>query len=202
MRAFYKNLSAGKIVQGASTITQQVARGFFLTPEKKILRKIKEMILARKIEKRLSKSEILSLYLNQIYLGKGSYGVQAASQAYFDKNVEDLNLAESALMAGLPKAPSRYSPYVNFLLSKKRQEFILQRMLEERYISATEADFAKAEPIVLKPNITKSLWVGPYFTEHVRRVIEEKYGYDILYKGGLNIYTTLNVVLQDRKSVV
>ncbi|MFQ5354594.1 MAG: penicillin-binding protein 1A, partial [Thermodesulfobacteriota bacterium] len=196
MRAFYKNFSAGKIVQGASTITQQVARGFFLTPEKKIMRKIKEMILARKIERRLSKNEILGLYLNQIYLGKGSYGVQAAAQAYFDKNVEDLSLAESALMAGLPKAPSRYSPYVNFLLSKKRQEFILQRMLEERYISANEADFAKAEPIVLKPNITKSLWVGPYFTEHVRRTIEEKYGYDVLYKGGLNIYTTLNVGLQ------
>ncbi len=196
MRAFYKNLSAGKIVQGASTITQQVARGFFLTPEKKILRKIKEMILAKRIEKRLNKSEILSLYLNQIYLGKGSYGVQAAAQAYFDKNVEDLDLAECALMAGLPKAPSRYSPYINFLLSKKRQEFILQRMVEERFITANEADFAKAETIKLRPFITKSLWVGPYFTEHVRRYIEEKYGDDVLYKGGLNIYTTLNVGLQ------
>ncbi len=196
MRAFYKNLSAGKIVQGASTITQQVARGFFRSPEKKILRKIKEMILARRIEKRLNKQEILSLYLNQIYLGKGSYGVQAASQAYFDKNVEDLDLAEAALMAGLPKAPSRYSPYINFLLSKKRQEFILQRMVEERFITSNQADFAKAEKIVLRPNITKSLWVGPYFTEHIRRYIEDIYGDDMLYKGGLNIYTTLNVGLQ------
>ncbi|MFQ5480427.1 MAG: penicillin-binding protein 1A [Thermodesulfobacteriota bacterium] len=196
MRAFYKNLSAGKIVQGASTITQQVARGFFLTPEKKVLRKIKEMILARRIEKRLNKREILALYLNQIYLGKGSYGVQAASMAYFDKNVEDLTLAEAALMAGLPKAPSRYSPYINFLLSKKRQEFILQRMVEERFISVNEADFAKAEKIVLRKYLKKSLWVGPYFTEHVRRYIEDIYGDDVLYKGGLNIYTTLNVDLQ------
>ncbi len=196
MRAFYKNLSAGKIVQGASTITQQVARGFFLTPEKKVMRKIKEMMLARRIEKRLSKSEILALYLNQIYLGNGAYGVQAAAQTYFDKDVKDLDLAESALIAGLPKAPSRYSPYVNFLLSKKRQEFILQRMVEERFISANEADFAKAETIVLKPYMTKSLWVGPYFTEHIRRYIEDKYGDDILYKGGLSIFTTLNVDLQ------
>ncbi len=196
MRAFYKNLHAGKIVQGASTITQQVARGFFLTPEKKVMRKIKEMMLARRIEKRLSKSEILALYLNQIYLGNGSYGVQAAAQTYFDKDVQDLDLAESALIAGLPKAPSRYSPYVNFILSKKRQEFILQRMVEERFISNNEADFAKAETIVLKPYITKSLWVGPYFTEHIRRYIENKYGDDVLYRGGLNIYTTLNVRLQ------
>jgi len=196
MRAFYKNLSAGRIVQGASTITQQVARGFFLTPEKKIIRKIKEMMLARKIEKHLSKSEILSLYLNQIYLGNGAYGVQAASQTYFDKDIKDLDLAESALIAGLPKAPSRYSPYVNFLLSKKRQEFILQRMVEERFITSDEADFAKAETITLKPYITKSLWIGPYFTEHIRRYIEEKYGDDTLYRRGLSIFTTLNVDLQ------
>jgi len=196
MRAFYKNISAGKIVQGASTITQQVARGFFLTPQKKIIRKIKEMMLARRIEKRFSKSEILSLYLNQIYLGNGAYGVQAASQTYFDKDIKDLDLAESALIAGLPKAPSRYSPYVNFILSKKRQEFILQRMVEERFITSDEADFAKAETITLKPYITKSLWVGPYFTEHIRRYIEEKYGDDTLYKSGLSIFTTLNVDLQ------
>ncbi len=196
MRAFYKNLSAGKFVQGASTITQQVARGFFLTPERTITRKLKEMILARRIEKRLTKAEILSLYLNQIYLGNGAYGVQAAAQTYFDKDVKDLDLAESALIAGLPKAPSRYSPYVNFLLSKKRQEFILQRMVEERFITSNQADFAKAENIVLKPYVTGALWVGPYFTEHVRRYIEDKYGDDILYKGGLNIFTTLNVDLQ------
>ncbi len=196
MRAFYKNLSAGKFVQGASTITQQVARGFFLTPERTITRKLKEMILARRIEKRLTKNEILSLYLNQIYLGNGAYGVQAAAQTYFDKNVQDLDLAEAALIAGLPKAPSRYSPYVNFILSKKRQEFILQRMVEERYITPEQADYAKAEEIVLKPYVTGTLWVGPYFTEHVRRYIEEKYGDDVLYKGGLKIFTTLNVDLQ------
>ncbi len=196
MRAFYKNLSAGRFVQGASTITQQVARGFFLTPERTITRKLKEMILARRIEKRLTKDEILSLYLNQIYLGNGAYGVQAAAQTYFDKNVKDLDLAEAALIAGLPKAPSRYSPYVNFLLSKKRQEFILQRMVEERFITMTQADYAKAEKIILKPYVTGALWVGPYFTEHVRRYIEEKYGDEMLYKGGLNIFTTLNVDLQ------
>jgi penicillin-binding protein 1A len=196
MRALYKNITAGRIVQGGSTITQQVARSFFLTPERRISRKIRETILAYRIEKNLSKEDILHLYMNQIYLGNGAYGVQAAAENYFGKNVEELSVAESALFAGLPKAPSRYSPYTNPELAKKRHEFVLTRMLEEGYITREQADEALNEPLGLKPKAIRSLWVGPYFTEHIRRYIEEKYGEDLLYKGGLHVYTTMDVELQ------
>ncbi len=193
MRALYKNIHAGKIVQGGSTITQQVARSFFLTPERKISRKIREAVLAYRIEKSLSKEDILYLYMNQIYLGNGAYGVQAAAETYFGKNVEGLTLAEAALLAALPKAPSRYSPYTNPELAKGRQEFVLTRMLEEGLISREEADTALNEPFKLKPKEIRSLWVGPYFTEHIRRYIEDVYGEDLLYKGGLQIYTSMDV---------
>ena len=195
-RALYKNIRAGRIVQGGSTITQQVAKSFFLSSEKKLSRKIREAIMAYRIEKQLTKEEILHLYLNQIYFGNGAYGVQAASETYFGKDVEDLDLSEAALLAGLPKAPSRYSPYSNPDLARERQEFILTRMLEEGFISLEEAEKALNKPLKLKPKERKTLWVGPYFTEHVRRYIEEKYGEDALYKGGLNVYTTLDVDLQ------
>jgi penicillin-binding protein 1A len=134
--------------------------------------------------------------MNQIYLGNGAYGVQAAAENYFGKNVEELSVAESALFAGLPKAPSRYSPYTNPELAKKRHEFVLTRMLEEGYITREQADEALNEPLGLKPKAIRSLWVGPYFTEHIRRYIEEKYGEDLLYKGGLHVYTTMDVELQ------
>ncbi len=196
MRALYKNINAGKIVQGGSTITQQVARSFFLTPERKISRKIREAVLAYRIEKNLTKDDILYLYMNQIYLGNGAYGVQAAAETYFGKNVEDLTLSEAALLAALPKAPSRYSPYTNPELAKMRHEFVLTRMLEEGFISREEADRALNEPLKLKPKEIRSLWVGPYFSEHVRRYIEERYGEDLLYKGGLQVYTTMDVDMQ------
>lgn len=194
-RALLKNIRAGKVVQGGSTITQQLAKSF-LTSEKKLSRKVREAIMAYRIEKQLNKDEILSLYLNQIYFGTGAYGVQTAAESYFGKNVEDLNLAEAAMLAGLPKAPSTYSPHANFDLAKTRQEFILGRMVEERYITPEEADAAINTRIRLKPKKIDSLWVGPYFTEHVRRYLEEKYGEDLLYKGGLKVYTTLNVEMQ------
>lgn len=197
LRAFYKNLTAGKIVQGGSTITQQVAKSFFLTPERSISRKIKEALLAYRIEKNLSKDEILHLYLNQIYLGNGAYGVQAAAEAYFGKDVENLNLAEAALLAGLPKAPSKYSPYHYPDVAKQRQEYVLRRMIEEGYISKDEEEKALRYTLKLKPKEIRSLWVGPYFTEHVRRYIDEKYGEDLLYRGGLQVYTTMNVELQE-----
>jgi penicillin-binding protein 1A len=196
MRAMYKNLTAGRIVQGGSTITQQVARSFFLTPERRITRKIREAVLAYRIERNLAKDDILHLYLNQIYLGNGAYGVQAASESYFGKDVEELNVAEAALLAGLPKAPSKYSPYTKSEASRKRHEFVLTRMLEEGHITRETADEALNETLKLKPKRIKSLWVGPYFTEHVRRYIEENFGEDLLYKGGLNIYTTMDVGLQ------
>src|SRR3989338_805290 len=196
LRAFYRNISAGKIVQGGSTITQQVARSFFLTPERSMRRKITEALLAYRIEKNLSKDEILHLYLNQIYLGNGAYGVQAAAETYFGKDVENLNLAEAALLAGLPKAPSKYSPYHYPEVAKQRQEYVLRRMLEEGHISREETEKALRYVFKLKPKEIRSLWVGPYFTEHIRRYIDEKYGEDLLYRGGLQVYTTLNVDLQ------
>ncbi len=195
-RALYKNIMAGRIVQGGSTITQQVAKSFFLTSERKVSRKAREIIMAYRIEKNLNKDEILNLYLNQIYFGNGAYGVQTAAETYFGKDVNELDIAESALIAGLPKAPSRYSPYANLELSKKRQEFIINRMLEEQFITREAAERAINEKLRLRPRKTDTLWVGPYFTEQVRRYIEEKFGDDLLYKGGLKVYTTLDVEMQ------
>ena len=195
-RAFYKNLKARRITQGASTITQQVAKNFFLSSERKFSRKIREAVMAYRIEKHFTKDEILHLYLNHIYFGNGSYGVQAASKTYFGKDVSEVTVAEAALLAGLPKAPSRYSPYANLEGALKRQGFVVSRMLEEGYITKEEALFAKEEPIILMPKKPGNLWVGPYFTEHVRRRIEEEYGQNVLYRGGLEIYTTLDIRLQ------
>jgi penicillin-binding protein 1A len=196
MRAFVKNIKAGRIVQGGSTITQQVAKSFFLTSERTITRKIREAFMASRIEKHLTKDEILYLYLNQIYFGHGSYGVQAASASYFNKDVSELTVGESALLASLPKAPTRYSPYTNPVAAKRRQEFVLTRMQEEGYLPKRTILDAKNSPLQLKSRTFGNLWVGRYFTEHVRRYIENNYGNSTLYKGGLNIYTTLNVDLQ------
>ena len=137
LRALWKNIKAGGIVQGGSTITQQVTKSLLLSPERSFSRKLKEAILAYRIEKHLSKQEILFLYLNQIYLGHGAYGVQAAAQNYFGKNVEELNLAECATLAGLPQAPSRYSPYSHPERAKERQVYVLNRMVADGYIRAS-----------------------------------------------------------------
>lgn len=195
-RAMYKNLLAGRVVQGGSTITQQVAKSFFLSSERKLGRKVREVIMAYRIEKNLNKEEILSLYLNQIYFGNGAYGIQTAAESYFGKDVDELDIAESALLAGLPKAPSKYSPYVNYDLAKKRQEFIIGRMVEEKFITQEQGEKALKKRLKLMPRRADSLWVGPYFTEHVRKYLEDKYGEEMLYKGGLEIYTTLDVEMQ------
>lgn len=195
-RAFLKNLQAGRVVQGGSTITQQVAKSFFLSSEKKISRKVREAIMAFRIEKNLNKEEILHLYLNQIYLGSGAYGIQAASEAYFGKDVSELTLSESALLAGLPKAPSKYSPYENMELARKRQAYVLDRMVETNHLTRDEADRAYAEGLKLVPRRSESLWAGPYFTEEVRKHLEAKYGSELLYRGGLEVHTTLDVEMQ------
>lgn len=195
-RAFLKNLQAGRVVQGGSTITQQVAKSFFLSSERTISRKAREAIMAFRIEKNLNKQEILHLYLNQIYLGSGAYGIQAASEAYFGKDVSELTLAESALLAGLPKAPSKYSPYENMELARKRQQYVLDRMVDVNYLSRDEADAAYAEGLALVPRRAEDLWVGPYFTEEIRKHLEAKYGSELLYRGGLEVYTTLDVEMQ------
>ncbi len=195
LRAFVKNLRAGKIVQGGSTITQQVAKSLFLTPEKSYVRKLKEAILAYRIDKYLKKYEILNLYMNQIYLGHGAYGIEAAAQRYFGKQAKDLTLPEAALLAGLPKAPSRYSPVHYPERARKRQVYTLGRMQEDGYITEKESAEALGIPIVLKSSEEKDK-VAPYFTENVRRYIQAKYSSEVLYKEGLEVYTTLDIDMQ------
>ncbi len=196
VRAFIKNMQAGSIVQGGSTITQQVTKSFLLTPERTYKRKIKEAILAYRIDKTFSKDDILFLYLNQIYLGHGAYGVEAAAQNYFGKHAKDLNLAECAMLAGLPQAPSRYSPFKNPELAKQRQLYVLKRMQEDGYISNDEMNQAMAANLDIQPRKNWFIETVPWYTEYIRRYLIEKYGEDMLYNQGLNIYTAVNVEFQ------
>jgi penicillin-binding protein 1A len=196
LRAFFKNLEAGTIVQGGSTITQQVTKSFFLTPERSYERKLKEAVLAYRISETFSKEEVLFLYLNQIYLGHGAYGVQAAAQNYFDKPVEQLTLSECAILAGLPQAPSRYSPHRFPERARQRQLYVISRMEEEGYITASQAEEARNETWAIKPRRNWYVEQVPFYTEHVRRYVEQKYGEEALYQEGLNIYTAVNVAMQ------
>jgi len=196
VRAALKNLMTLSKREGASTITQQVARSMLLTPEKKYSRKIKEAILATRMEEKLSKEEILYIYLNQIYLGSGSYGVEIAAETYFGKDVESLNLAEMAMLAGLTKGPELYSPIKHLDRARERQEYVLQRMVKEGYITSAEADHARTTPIVLTSRKKMNSDQSAYFLEHIRIQLEEKYGEDLLYKGGMKIYTTMNAGMQ------
>lgn len=195
-RAFVRNLSEGKIRQGGSTITQQVVKSFLLTPEKTYSRKIKEAILSYRINKGFTKNEILFLYLNQIYLGQGAYGVASAADTYFGKKLKDLNLAECAILAGLPPAPSQYSPMKNMKLAKDRQHYVLKQMVEEKYITQKEADEAYAAEIKLNHTKEEIHESAQQYIEHVRRYIETKYGPETLYEGGLKIYTAVNLETQ------
>src|SRR4030043_1925137 len=195
-RAFTRNMFSGEIVQGGSTITQQVVKSLLLSPEKSFTRKIREAILAYKIEKNLTKEEILYLYINQIYLGHGAYGVAAAAENYFGKSIEELNLEESTLLAGLPQAPSKYSPYQHPQQAKKRQLYILNRMVEEGFISSSDAIKVAQTSYVIRDKEKASQKKEPYFVEFVRRYVEEKYGKDALYKNGLQVFTTIDLYFQ------
>ncbi|HNQ65041.1 MAG TPA: PBP1A family penicillin-binding protein [Smithella sp.] len=194
-RAVFKNIEAGHIIQGGSTITQQVAKMMYLSPEKKYTRKFKEAILAYKIDRYLTKDEILNLYLNQIYLGHGTYGIESASLGYFGKSARELKLHEAALLAGMPKAPSNYSPFLHYDKAKQRQYYVLTRMKEDGYISQEEMEKAYAAPMNLR-SIRPKDKMAAYFVETVRRYVQEKYGADVLYKEGLSIYTTLDLTAQ------
>ena len=196
LRAALKNLEAGTIKQGGSTITQQVTRSFLLTPERSYIRKIKEVILSYRIEKAFSKEEILFLYLNQIYLGHGAYGVQAAAENYFGNPVKELNLAECAILAGLPQAPTRYSPFRHPEQARARQVYVLNRMVEEGFITRAQANEALAVKLDIKPRRNIYVEEVPFYTEHVRRYVEAKYGTDALYTQGLQIYTAVNIDFQ------
>ena len=194
-RAFLKNIEHGAIVQGGSTITQQVAKSFYLSSERTFDRKIKEAILAYRIDRYLKKYEILNLYLNQIYLGHGAYGVEAAAQCYFGKSATNINLAEAAMLAGLPKAPNKFSPLVSLEKARQRQTYVLTRMSEDGYITEKEKENAQNARLRLNTHNFRGK-IGPYFTENVRRYILENYGSDVLYKEGLDVYTTLNLDMQ------
>ena len=196
LRAALKNVKAGGIAQGGSTITQQVAKKLLLTSERTFTRKFKEAILAWRMEKALTKQEILYLYLNQIYLGHRAYGVEAASENYFDKNVEELTLAESAILAGLPQAPSRYSPYRHYARAMDRQKYVLERMVKEGFITPEEYAQAAQEEVAIKPRLNNLLKVTAYFNEQVRRYLEERFGEEVLYTGGLQVETSINLPMQ------
>lgn len=193
-RALIMNQISGDRSQGASTITQQVARTLLLkNKEKTYKRKVREALLSLQIEKNFSKEKILYLYLNMYYLGDGAYGVEAAARTYFDKQARELNLPESALLAGLPQAPSRYSPSRHFDRAKGRQEYVLERMREEGYITELQKQEALNTELEIKGWGENPYNKAPYFVEHIRRYLEETYGRDLLYKGGLKVYTTLNL---------
>jgi penicillin-binding protein 1A len=195
-RAAIKNVEAGHIVQGGSTITQQVTRSFLLSKEKSYERKIREAVLAYHIEQNLTKDEILYLYLNQIYLGHGAYGVESAAQLYFGKHVSELTVAESAMIAGMTAAPGRYSPFRNPKKMRERQKYVLGQMLDADFITLQEYDAALHEQLYFRQKYNVNLEVAPYFTEHVRREVEALYG-DRLYNDGLRIYTTVNIEMQE-----
>jgi penicillin-binding protein 1A len=196
VRAFLKNIEAGTIIQGGSTITQQVAKSFFLSAEKSYSRKIREAFLAYRIDKAFSKEEILFLYLNQIYLGHGAYGVGAAAENYFGKSVNEMNLAESALLAGLPQAPSRYSPFVHPEQAKQRQIYVLNRMMDEGYITNLQATEAINIELDIKRRRNWYIEEIPFYTEYVRQYVEEKYGKEVLYNEGLSVYAAVNIEMQ------
>jgi len=199
LRALFKNLkniSENKRLEGASTITQQVAKNFLLTNEVSLNRKIKEAILAFRIERAYSKERILELYLNQIYLGQGTYGIAAASLEYFDKSVKDLDYAEAALLAALPKAPSKYDPFKYYDVAKFRRNLVIQNLEDNNYITKEQLNNFKDSPIKLKRRKIEIVNEANSYTEEVRRSIKDKYGFKTLYSEGLSIRTPLDVNYQ------
>ena len=194
-KAFMANLRAGRIVQGASTLTQQTARLFLLSREKQIVRKLKEMLLAFRMEMQFSKQDILSLYLNKVFLGNGE-GVEAAAQGYFGKHASELNLAESALLVGILPAPSRYAPHINQEIAKQRRNLVLRRMREEGFISKQELQDTIVKPISLIRVHDSTTEATSYYVEHVRRYLIKKYGSKVLYQGGLKVYLAMDLNFQ------
>lgn len=193
-RAVWTNLRRGGKVEGASTITQQLARSLFLSPERTYDRKLKELILAYKMELILSKEQILELYLNQIYFGQGAYGVGAAAQTYFGKELREVTLAEAALLAGLPKSPNNYSPTKNPERAKRRQEHVLARMAEAGFITEEQRQAAVEEGLSFRHVIAEQ--IAPHFIEYIRLHLVSAYGETMVYKGGLSVSTTLNIEMQ------
>jgi penicillin-binding protein 1A len=195
LRAAYANFRHGRVVEGGSTITQQLAKVLFLTPDRRFSRKVKEVLLALELEKRYSKDRLLELYVNQIYMGHGAFGVEAASRMYFGKSVQDLTLPEAAMLAALPRSPGNYSPFERPELAQRRRAIVVGRMLEEGYISEAEAKATNRAPLGLIPS-ERRRGTGQYFLEYLQQSLEAKYGSEVLYKSGLAVYTTLDPALQ------
>jgi penicillin-binding protein 1A len=195
VRAIVKDIIHVSLKEGGSTLTQQLAKVVFLTPEKTLTRKLKEAALAFKIEKNLTKEEILELYLNKVYFGHGAYGVEMAARTYFGKSARQLTLAESSLLAGLVKAPNTYSPFNDLSRAKERQNTVLSRMEEEGYITGKERETAYAQPLYLA-SLKRGVEANGYFIEYVRKYAEEKYGEEMVYKTGLKIYSTISRSMQ------
>lgn len=200
IRALVRNIRAGTFAQGGSTITQQVTRNFLLTKEKKISRKIREALLAFRLEKTLSKQEILGLYLNEVYLGHGAYGVESAARTYFGKSCGELTVGEAALLAGLVAGPSKYSPKRNLEAALDRRAYVLGAMLRNGFIAEDEHARAIGETPTLMENLPNPYQRAPYFTEAARQYIIERYGEDRLYDDGLQVWTACDLSLQDRAS--
>lgn len=196
LRALVSNI-LGHDVQGGSTITQQLAKNAFLSQERTLTRKIKEAFLAKQLENKYTKNEILTMYLNQIYFGEGSYGVESASLTYFGKHVQDLDLAQAACLAAIPKSPNYFDPMENPKANKERRDLVLDQMVKYGHITQVEANKAKAEELVIrKPQKGTKKDVQGYFFDYVSQEIAKKFGDDVLYKGGLKIYTTLDSSMQ------
>lgn len=194
-RAVYQNFRRGRIVEGGSTITQQLAKVLFLTPDKSLDRKFKEVVLALELERRYSKDRILEMYLNQIYFGHGAFGVEAAARTYFGKSVSELALPESTLLAALPRAPSTYSPFEHPEQARRRRAHVLNRMVEVGTLKKAQAAQANAADLGLVPPERRRT-TGQYFVQYVQQLLEAKYGADMVFKGGLNVYTSLSPTMQ------
>jgi penicillin-binding protein 1A len=195
LRAAYANFRHGRVVEGGSTITQQLAKVLFLTPDRSFSRKTKEALLAFELEKRYSKDRLLELYLNQVYMGHGAYGVEAAARMYFGKSVGDLTLPEAALLAALPRSPGNYSPFERPEVAQRRRAIVVARLLDQGYIGEADAKTANRAPLGLVPP-ERRRGSGRYFLEHLQQTLEARYGSDVLYKSGLAVYTTLDPALQ------
>ncbi len=194
-RATVQNYRRGRVVEGGSTITQQLTKLLFLTPDKSMERKLKEAVLALELERRYTKDRILEMYLNQVYFGHGAYGVEAAARTYYGKSVAELNVREAALLAGLPRAPTTYSPFEHAEAAKRRREVVLRRLVEYGALKDAEGKrLARADLGLIPPERRRS--TGQYFLEYVQQTLEAKYGADLVFKGGLNVYTTLSPTMQ------
>ena len=194
-RAVYQNFRRGRIVEGGSTITQQLAKVLFLTPDRSLERKLKEAVLAVELERRYSKDRILEIYLNQIYFGHGAFGVEAASRTFFGKGVSELSPGECALLAGLPKAPATYSPFDHPEAAKRRRIIVLTRMVDTGAIRAEQAKRLGDSALSLVPPERRRT-TGQYYLEYVQQYLEAQYGPDLVFKGGLHVYTTLSPTMQ------